>query len=78
MATPGSPSGRGRGLGALRLGRLENRLDDQLVPRAAAEVAGDGVANLVLGRIGVLLQELQRGQDHPRSAEAALKALVAR
>ena len=47
VTTPSSARPRGRGGGA-------DRLDDVHVAGAAAEVAGDRPADLVVGRVGVL------------------------
>ena len=57
-------------------GGVEGGGDDALVAGAAAEVAGDRDPHLLLGRIGIVAQELgQRGQ-HARRAEAALQAVI--
>src|SRR5437899_1442923 len=53
-----------------------DRLDDELVARAAAQVPRDSVPDLVLARIGVLAQQVVCGQHHAGSAEAALEPLV--
>ena len=47
-------------------------VEDLLVPRAAAEVSGQRLADLVVGRIGNPAEELGRRDDESRSAEAAL------
>ena len=47
-------------------------VDDLAVAGAAAEVAPDGVANLLLGGIGVFVQQRLARHDHARGAEAAL------
>ena len=49
------------------------RRDDVLVPRAAADRAGDRRADLLLGRIGVLVEQRARGHQHAGRAEAALQ-----
>src|SRR5262245_58185798 len=59
-----------------RLRRCLDRLDDELVAGAAAEVAGDAVPDLLLAGLGVVLQQLERRQHHPGRAVAALQALV--
>src|SRR5882672_5014110 len=52
-----------------------HRLDDLLVAGAAAQVAADGVANLVFGRIRDRIQQGLRCDEHSRGAVAALKAV---
>src|SRR5207237_9158533 len=47
-------------------------VEDLRVARAAAEVAGERLANLVLRRVGVLLEQCGGGDDETRRAEAAL------
>ena len=54
----------------------EDRVDDRRVAGAAAEVAGQLRAHLLLGRRGILLEEEPRGHQDPRCAEAALKPEV--
>src|SRR5438132_9330396 len=54
-------------------GRLD-RFDDLGIAGAAADVAGDAEADLVLARIGVLVEQRLRHHDHARGAEAALRA----
>ena len=56
--------------------RLLDRLDDVHVARAAAEVAADPLADLVLGGIRVLLEQPGGLHDHARGAEAALEAVL--
>ena len=53
-------------------GRGHDRVDDPRVAGAAAQVAADRLAHLVLGRRRVGGQERLRGHDHPRRAVAAL------
>ena len=53
-------------------GSLVNRVEDLLVPGAAAEVPGERLADLVVARIGHAAEEVGRGDDEPRRAEAAL------
>src|SRR4029450_10873619 len=55
-------------------GRVLNGLDDVDVPRAPAEVAGDGVADLVFLGVLRLLQGGVAGQHHARRAEPAVQA----
>src|SRR5687767_15282507 len=47
-------------------GGVEHRLDDLVVARAAAQVAGQPVADLFLGRIGVALEQRLRRDEHAR------------
>src|ERR1041384_2896918 len=68
------PSGRGRGRGlAHGGGRGADRLDDVLVAGAAAEVALQGVADLLLVRRGVRSQEIRGPHDDPRGADPPLE-----
>src|SRR5207237_9663326 len=50
-----------------------DRFDDLDVPRAAAEVAGDGLAHVFVRRGQAGDEEPVRGDDHPRRADAALR-----
>src|SRR5258705_12325535 len=58
------------------LGGVLDGLHDVVVAGAAAEVAFQLVADVGLGGLGVALEELGRGHDHPRRAEAALQAVL--
>src|SRR4051794_13685796 len=49
-------------------------VDDLLVARAAAEVAGERLADLRVARARIARQQVVRGDDQPRRAEAALHA----
>src|SRR5262245_13080508 len=70
-------SGRRGGLcGGELLGCRLHGLDDVLVPGAAAQVARDPVADLLLARVGVLLQQPVGARDHPWRAVAALQAVL--
>src|SRR2546429_9009788 len=72
-----SPSGADGRAGRRHLpGRPLDGLDDVLVTGAAAEVPRDGPPDLVLGGIGVVLEERRRRQHHPRRAETALQAVL--
>ena len=51
-------------------------LDDVVVPGAAAQVAVDAVADLLLGRIRVLRQQVDGRHDHAWRAVAALQAVA--
>ena len=53
-----------------------NGVDDVLIAGAAAEVAGDAVANLLLARRRIVLQQVDRRHDHARRAVAALQAVL--
>ena len=58
---------------AMRLrGKGLNCAHDVGVAGAAADVAGELVADVGLGRIWVLLEQLADRNDHPRCAKAAL------
>src|SRR5919197_3137750 len=69
---------RGGGGGALSHDRrgLADRGDDVVVPGAAADVAFDGVPDLVIGGVGRVVEEVCRGHDHPRGTEPALQAVL--
>src|SRR3569833_4118585 len=67
-----APIRRGSPLHLLRSG--QDRLHDVLVTRTAALVAGQRPANLVLGRVGGLLQQRLGREHHARGAEPALQA----
>src|SRR3954454_18231924 len=51
-------------------------LDDVVVAGAAAEVALEVLAHLLLGRVRDALQHVDRGHDHAGGAEAALEPVV--
>src|SRR5213592_3953564 len=72
------PSARRRSglVGPLLLRRPLHRVDDVLVAGAAADVPRDGPADLLLARVGVLLQQRGGHQQHRRGAEAALQAVL--
>src|SRR4029079_7191938 len=81
---PGVGSGLGSGVGAglggrfaaLAGGRPEHGLDDVLVAGAATQVAREREPHLVLGRVGVAVQQGPRGEHHARGAEAALEPVL--
>ena len=50
-----------------------HRFDDFRISGAAAEIAGEIVLDVVVARIGILLQQLMRHQHEARRAEAALE-----
>ncbi len=65
---------------AMRAGRARcaarlHCLHDVLVARTATEIAGEAVADLVLARVRVFLQERQQGHQDAGRAEAALQAV---
>src|SRR5260370_27581573 len=55
-------------------GGLDGR-DDVLVAGAPAQIAFELLADLLVGRIGVALQDADRGHHHARGAEATLQAV---
>src|SRR5919201_3259927 len=61
------------GMHALR--RQANGFDDVLVARAAAQVAAQCLADLVVGGPRALSQECQARDQHARGTEAALQAM---
>src|SRR3990170_3472269 len=56
--------------------RVLDRLDDVLVTRAPAEVAGQGLADLDLAGCLVLTEQCMRAHEHSRGAEPALQAVM--
>ena len=60
-----------RGGGCAARGEV-HRVDDLLVPGAPAEVAGQRLADLVVVRVGLPLEQVRRRDEQPRRAEAAL------
>src|SRR5439155_8091964 len=54
-------------------GSVHHRLDDLVVPGAAAEIARQPVADLGLGRVGIPLEQGLRGGGGARRADAALE-----
>src|SRR5581483_7179400 len=74
--TERGPGGEARPLHAHRALRVRGLLhgaDDLIVAGAAAEVAGEPVADLVLVRVRVLLQQRLRRDDEARRADTALQ-----
>src|SRR5712691_1366690 len=55
---------------------VERGVHDALVAGAAAQIARDGDAHLLLGRIGIVAQELEQSREHAGRAEAALQAVI--
>ena len=62
--------------GLLSVAGGPDRLEDVLVARAAADVALDGVENLVIGGMGIVLEQRGRTHQHPGCAVAALERVV--
>src|SRR5438067_4366233 len=58
------------------LGGVLDGLDDVHVPGAAAQVPGDGLADLRLARVPVAIEERAARQHHSRRAVAALQAVL--
>ena len=54
----------------------EDRLDDVVIARAAAQVAFEADPDLLLGRVRVLVEQADRRHHHARGAVAALQAVV--
>src|SRR5262245_31710667 len=63
-------------LRAQLVGGVLDGLDDLVVAGAAAQVAGDAVADLVLARVGVAGEQRARAHQHAGRAEAALQAVA--
>src|SRR5260221_6906881 len=59
------------------LGGAGDGPDDVLVSGAAADLAGYRGADLLVRRVGVVVEQPARGQHHARCAEAALEAVAA-
>src|SRR6266853_3192601 len=64
------------GLGSELGGRPQHRLDDVLVAGAAAEVAGQRPAHVLLGGVGIVVEQRLGGHHHARSAESALQPVL--
>src|SRR5262245_51337081 len=69
-------SSRLRRLRPQPLRRIERRGDDILIAGATAEIAGNGDAHLLFGRVRIVAQELDERRQNPWRAEAALKPMV--
>ena len=61
-------------LSVLRCGA--HRAHDVDVARAHAEIAAEADAYFFVTRIGIIAQQLEGRQDHPRRAKAALQRMV--
>ena len=51
-------------------------VDDVLIAGAAAEISLQRVPDLLLGGVGVLREQIDRGEDHAGRAEAALQPVL--
>src|SRR5262245_18062448 len=58
------------------LRRVKRGRYDALIAGAAAEIARDRYAHLLLGRVRIVAQELGQRDQHPGRAEAALQAVI--
>jgi len=65
-----------RRLRAQPLRRIERRGDDILIAGATAQIAGNGNAHLLLGRVRIVAQEFDERRQNARRAEATLKPVV--
>src|SRR5215211_7022768 len=73
------PTGRSSAMAMcslLLLGGPADRADDVLVAGAAADAAGDRGPDLLLARVGVLVEQPTRGHEHARRAEPALQGVL--
>ena len=61
-------------IGQLLLTSPHHRFENLHIAGAATEIAGQAVANLRFTRMGILFQQIHRGQDHPRRADPTLRA----
>src|SRR5258708_23600342 len=55
---------------------IRDSTHDILIACAAADIALETLANLGFGRVGIILEQLIRGHNHTRSAEATLQAVL--
>ena len=55
---------------------LDDRQHDVVIAGAAAEIAFEILADLALGRIGVVLHQIERAHDHAGRAEPALQGMI--
>src|SRR4051812_35792227 len=58
----------------LLLASPDDGLEDFHVAGAAAEIAGEAVADVGLGRLRRSIEQVDGGDDHARRADAALRA----
>ena len=61
---------------AQALRRVERRLDDPGIAGAAAQIAGERLAHVLLARFRLFPQQLGQRDQHARRAEAALQAVI--
>src|SRR6266513_4577409 len=57
-------------------GRALDRFDDVHIAGAAAQIALDRLADLLLARVRIRTQQRRRAHQHPRCAIAALQRVV--
>src|SRR6476619_7915947 len=57
-------------------GRPLHRTHDRGVAGAPADLAGDGLADLVLGRVGIAVEQRASGDHHAGRAEPALQSVT--
>src|ERR1700733_3017778 len=69
-------SGTLRPAAPLELDRFHHALEDTGVSGAAADVAGECLANVGFLRLRYAIEELTGGEDHPGSADATLRTAV--
>src|SRR5919205_657080 len=67
-------AGSRRALLGEAVGGQADRVEDLLVPGAAAQVAGQRLADLGIGRARIAVEQVVAGDDEPGRAEAALDA----
>src|SRR5215831_690611 len=70
------PSLTGRFPPPYLLRRILHRFDNVDIPRAPAQIAGDGPADLLFGWCSVVLQKRIAGHEHARCAEATLQTVL--
>src|SRR5262245_11768781 len=54
-------------------GGIENRSDDRLVAGAPADVAANGIDDVLAARVGIVVEQRLRSHQHAGSAIAALR-----
>ena len=57
---------------------MQGRSDDRLIAGAAAQIAGDRLADLLVVGRRIALEQLVQSQHHARRAEAALQGVMPR
>src|SRR5712691_941357 len=58
------------------LGCILDSLDNVLVAGAAADIAFETCTNLFFSRVGIVFEQVIRGHNHARRAEAALQPVL--